>query len=306
MNLVSRSGTNQYHGSVYEFHRNDALDAAGVFDPFDTTTRKKEQTPLVQNQFSFVVGGPVVRDRAFFFGSYEGLRRKTGGSGTFQVETPEFRSHVIQNFPNSPAAQIFQLAPARAPTSNIVTAQDIADAGGSPPCFFCDLTSFPPDLPVKGRTEAFANNRENWDQYSFRFDSNFKDGAIQLFGRYTLHDALTELPFPQRPVFVDNLETFQQQLNITMKQVWSPSRLNEFRFTYLYDRADNSTTNPHIPWMFITGSPAGLDPIRQHRRLCRVPSVVHNRHLPVAGYRFLQHGRSFPTSRPGPEKSERR
>ena len=259
VNLVSRSGTNQFHGSVYEFHRNGALDASGVFDPFDTATGEKEQTPLVQNQFGFVVGGPVVQDRIFFFGSYEGLRRKVGGSGTFQVETPEFRAHVIQNFPNSTAAQIFQLAPARAPTSNIVTTQDIADAGGPPACFFCGPTLFPPDLPVKGTTEAFADKRKNWDQYSIRFDSNFKEGAIQLFGRYTLHDALTEAPFPQRPAFVDNLESFQQQLSITVKQVWSPTRLNEFRFTYLYDRSDNSTTNPHIPHMLITGSPAGLD-----------------------------------------------
>jgi hypothetical protein len=136
VNLITRTGTNQYHGSVYEFHRNDAVDAAGVFDPFDTATGEKEQTPLVQNQFGVVVGGPVVRDRVFFFGSYEGLRRKTGSSGTFQVETPEFRAHVIQNFPNSPAAQIFQLAPARAPNSNIVTAQDIADGGGASRLFF--------------------------------------------------------------------------------------------------------------------------------------------------------------------------
>ena len=258
VNLISRSGTNQFHGSVYEFHRNDALDASGTFDPFDTATGKKEKTPLVQNQFGFVLGGPVGRDRVFFFGSYEGFRNKEGTSGTFQVETPEFRAHVIQSFPNSPAAQIFQLAPARAPTSNLVTAQDILGAGGSPPCFFCGPAAFPPDLPVKGTTQSFADDRENWDQYSFRFDSNFKEGAIQLFGRYTLHDALTELPFPQRPAFGDNLESFQQQLSITMKQVWSPNRLNEFRFTYLYDRSDNSTTHPQIPFTVLTGR-AGLD-----------------------------------------------
>ncbi len=104
-----------------------------------------------------------------------------------------------------------------------------------------------------------SDHGESLGEHGEKTHGYFIYEAIQLFGRYTLHDAVTELPFPQRPAFQANLESFQQQLSITMKQVWSPTRLNEFRFTYFYDRSDNSTTNPHIPHMLVTGSPAGLD-----------------------------------------------
>ena len=67
INVVTKSGSNQLHGSVWEFHRNVALDAGEVFDPFDPTTGKKNKAPLVQNQFGFTFGGPAVEDRLFFF-----------------------------------------------------------------------------------------------------------------------------------------------------------------------------------------------------------------------------------------------
>ena len=69
VNLVTRSGTNQYHGLAYDYLRNDALDAKNYFI--------KEVTPLKQNQFGGNFGGPIKRDKAFFFISYEGLRIRT-------------------------------------------------------------------------------------------------------------------------------------------------------------------------------------------------------------------------------------
>ncbi len=68
INIVTKSGTNDFHGSLYEFFRNDALDARNPLAPlgFDV---------LRQNQFGFTLGGPIVRDRAFFFGNYEGQRK---------------------------------------------------------------------------------------------------------------------------------------------------------------------------------------------------------------------------------------
>jgi hypothetical protein len=66
---VSRSGSNDWHGSLYEFLRNSALDARNFFDPADEKT-----PPLRKNQFGGSFGGPVRRDRVFFFGNYEGIR----------------------------------------------------------------------------------------------------------------------------------------------------------------------------------------------------------------------------------------
>jgi hypothetical protein len=67
MNAVIKSGTNQFHGDLYEFLRNEALDGRNAFDAFG-------RQPYKQNQFGFTLGGPIVKNRTFFFGDYEGLR----------------------------------------------------------------------------------------------------------------------------------------------------------------------------------------------------------------------------------------
>ena len=81
INIVTRSGTNQFHGSVYEFFRNDIFDARSVLQ---TTGRKPE---LRQNQFGGSIGGPIFHDRTFFYFDYEGLRQVVGVTYTKTVPT---------------------------------------------------------------------------------------------------------------------------------------------------------------------------------------------------------------------------
>src|ERR1700733_6960244 len=76
INIVTRSGTNQFHGSGYEFFRNDLFDARNVFQ---TTGNKPE---LRQNQYGASVGGPIWRDRTFFYFDYEGFRQVSGVTDT--------------------------------------------------------------------------------------------------------------------------------------------------------------------------------------------------------------------------------
>jgi hypothetical protein len=83
INIVTRSGTNQFHGSVYEYFRNDIFDARNFFQ---TTGRKPE---LRQNQFGGSIGGPIVRDKTFFYFDYEGFRLVTGLTDTSTVPTYE-------------------------------------------------------------------------------------------------------------------------------------------------------------------------------------------------------------------------
>ncbi len=79
VSIITKSGTNAFHGSGYEFFRNDVLDARNVLQ---TTGAKPE---LRQNQFGASFGGPIIKDRTFFFGDYEGLRLVTGVTDTSTV-----------------------------------------------------------------------------------------------------------------------------------------------------------------------------------------------------------------------------
>jgi len=103
INSVSKSGTNAFHGSVYEFLRNSALDARNFFD----TVRKPgedhaEPPPFRRNQFGGTLGGPIRKDKLFFFGNYEGIRQALGQSRIATVPGPNNR---LPTFPraNNPA-----------------------------------------------------------------------------------------------------------------------------------------------------------------------------------------------------------
>jgi hypothetical protein len=94
INVSLKSGTNQFHGVVFEFLRNDKLDSNNWFN----NTSGQKRPPYRFNQFGGTVGGPIVKDRAFFFFNYEGLRRRRGNTFLFSVPREDMRqgdfSHV--------------------------------------------------------------------------------------------------------------------------------------------------------------------------------------------------------------------
>ena len=81
VNAAVKSGTNQFHGSAWEFLRNDKFDAVGV-DQWFTPADLKKKGELRRNQFGAAIGGPIVKNRLFFFGDYEGTRIRTGKEHT--------------------------------------------------------------------------------------------------------------------------------------------------------------------------------------------------------------------------------
>ena len=82
VNIATRSGTNELHGEGFEFFRNDALDSRNYFN-----TPPAQKSPFDRNQFGFSAGGPILRNRTFLFGSYEGTRQRQG----IDINTPVLR-----------------------------------------------------------------------------------------------------------------------------------------------------------------------------------------------------------------------
>ena len=100
LNAVIKSGTNQFHGDVYEFFRNDGLDAANAFDLLG-------RQPYHQNQFGATLGGPIIKDKTFFFVDYEGLRIIQGSPQLSLVPTPDEIAGNFSSFlTTTPAPQV--------------------------------------------------------------------------------------------------------------------------------------------------------------------------------------------------------
>lgn len=168
--VVTKSGGNAVHGSAYDFLRNDAFDARNFFAP--------STEPLHQNQFGGTIGGPIRRNRDFFFAFYEGQRSKQGETRTTIVPTPAQRNGDFSG--------------TGVPLINGFTGQRVQDQNGNVdriPSFLLNpislralnlipLGNLSPSL--YSSTQIFTNN---YDQGGFRFDHYFGN-QDQLFIRY--------------------------------------------------------------------------------------------------------------------------
>lgn len=132
INAVTASGTNEFRGSIFEYHRNTAFNANNTFN----NTSGLEREPLIRNQFGGRLGGPIIKDRTHFFGSYEGKRESRGFSRNRLVYTEEARSGIfryLKNLPTTP--ENVAIAPGTAPAGTASTQSGTcrATAGGNPP-----------------------------------------------------------------------------------------------------------------------------------------------------------------------------
>jgi hypothetical protein len=179
INIVTKSGTNAYHGQAYEFLRNDILDARNYFD-----RSQKQEYRL--NQFGGVFGGPIIKDRTFFVFSYEGIRTRQAITQLFSVPSDAQRAG---NF--SGAATIYDPNTTRPDPAH--PGQFIRDPFPGniipkiDPIAANILQQLFPRANLPGNSAnliAAPLRTENSDQYSIRVDHRF-NGSHAIFGRYT-------------------------------------------------------------------------------------------------------------------------
>src|SRR5437762_3116589 len=91
ISAITKSGTNSLHGTLFEFLRNSKFDTPNYFDPIDPATGKQTTPPFTRNQFGGTAGGPIVKNKVFYFGSYEGLRQDL--SLTHLARLPNANAH---------------------------------------------------------------------------------------------------------------------------------------------------------------------------------------------------------------------
>jgi carboxypeptidase family protein len=219
VNLVTKSGSSQYHGSLYEFFRNDALDA----NLWSNNRVNRPKQPLRYNQFGGALGGPIRlpgkifgplgydgRDRSFFFFNYEGYRYTTSSSGFYTMPTEAFRNGDFRLLRNDLGAQIKIYDPATTrpdPANPGRFIRDQISCNGVLNVICPDridpvsrnILSFYP-LPNRTPDNAFSNlnnyygavsNKRTLDQYTSRVDHRFSE-ANNFSARYTFYRQFTD------------------------------------------------------------------------------------------------------------------
>jgi hypothetical protein len=174
INLQTRSGSNQFRGRAWSYHRNAALNARNFFavDP----------NHQVFNQFGANFGGPIIKNKTFFFGSYEGTRNAIGQALTFQVETPEFRDYVFRTAPSGVAARLLRDFPAPTPMSGV---------GGSRYVDQQNLVTPDGVIPAIGRASVRLDDYIRFDQYMIRIDHSLSS-KDRITGRWIAEDQRDE------------------------------------------------------------------------------------------------------------------
>lgn len=242
MNLVTKSGTNQFHGDAFEFYRDTSLNARNFFKP--------NADVFHRNQFGGTIGGPIKKDRAFFFFSYQGTRERqpdVNGTGTATVFTKDQRDGIFPGLANSSALSPFPLKgyngttyPAGTPYSTIFcnsagTTCQIPTSDFNP--ISANLMNKFVPLPNFGTTDYTFNpiTASVADQYFNRIDYNITSKDL-LWGSWfwERHPSTDTLPFTgaDLPGFGDTNQQHTQNYALTWTHTFNATTLNEADIGY--------------------------------------------------------------------------
>jgi hypothetical protein len=251
IDVISKSGTNKFHGSAFEFIRNSAVDARTYFNKAGTAFPS-----LKLNQFGGSLGGPIYRNKTFFFVDYEGSRRSTqafvlGNVPTVRMRNGDFGETVAIYDPTTTRANPNATGGfIRTPFAN-----NLIPAGRRDPIAMKMINAYP--LPTGlGRINNYTSNQTiitNSDSGDARVDEQLTDKDI-LFARYSIQKSLnvspstypvTTIPGISTPVHLSDEASFAgsssapvQHVATSYVRIFSPTIANDFRFGFSRYRLD--------------------------------------------------------------------
>jgi hypothetical protein len=197
---ITKSGTNDFHGSVFEFLRNDNLDARNFFDRIEAGGKPE----FHRNQFGFSAGGPVIKNKTFFFGNYEGMREALGRTASFNVPGAQARNGIVQGAPVAINASVLPYL-AMYPIAN---QPDRADGTAQ---------------YIGRRTDQTKE-----DYVTSKVDHHFS-GSDSMFGRFTIENSQQLLP---RLSSAGDNRTATRLMALEYTHLFSASLLSRSHFSF--------------------------------------------------------------------------
>jgi len=241
--VYTKSGSNDLHGTLSEFHTNNRFSSRTVF---------QNRIPVFRrNEFGFTAGGPAIRNHTFLFGSYHRLASSVSQTDVVAVETPQFVSFLKQYYPSNISTRIFSVAPPGTyPVANILTVADIqARTPGRTPV----PASFSPTMPVLGTAFVNATLTRPAAQWNTRLDQYARDFHDRVFFNYFNYssEAQTANPRPIQRIVQPNFGMYGKA---NWSHTFNPTLLNEASMTLgRVDGATPPTIDPSLPNVSITG-----------------------------------------------------
>jgi outer membrane receptor protein involved in Fe transport len=248
VNVATKSGTNQFRGTVYDFYRSDKL----ATNTFDNKANEIEQGEFNRHQAGFSLGGPVVRDKVHFFVSGEYIRVRSTDTQISWVPTQDFINA------SAPATQAYfqKYGGGVTPSSTVLTRQDVSNAFGSTPGAF---NSLPANLPVFARVDKSlpinAGGGDPQDQYRLVGRLDFSLGtSTQAYVRYAWQDQESEpgtnssSPYPG---FDTNYVNKAHNILGSVTHVFSPSFTSQTKLVYNKQTSEQPLNGDPQPTLYM-------------------------------------------------------
>jgi len=235
VNATTRSGTNSFHGSGYEFLRNSALDAANFFENAGGIPK----APFKRNQFGGAIGGPIVKNHTFFFADYEGIRQSKGIANHNFVPSLAARSGLMCSNPQGSD-------PSNPCTPTQLQPGPNTDANGVDLRVKQYLPLYPlPNGAIQGNGDSalftFSGQQViNENFVTTRVDHKFSD-RDSLFGTYLYDKTPYSSPDSFGNVALSTLSS-RQIVAVEETHSFTPTFVNAVRFGYNHERVDNDAS----------------------------------------------------------------
>ena len=257
INVVTKSGTNQYHGSLYEFNRISALTS----NDYDSNANGIARQHYTRNQFGYAFGGPVIKNKLFFFSSTEWTRVRSAATAITLVMDPAFLAA------SSPATQsVFTNQKLRSGL-NLLGTENANDAGiAISPTAQPTLAAYGPNAPIFDKvsysvpSDSGGGPPQNGYSTLNRMDFHMSD-ATQMFFRYALFSQNQFAGFLNNSPYVgyDTGQTFfNNNFMYSVTHVWNPRLVTETKL--LFNRLNNTqplaSTQPIQPSLYFSSSAA--------------------------------------------------
>jgi Carboxypeptidase regulatory-like domain/TonB dependent receptor len=260
VNIVTKSGTNELHGGASYYYTNNDLQAKNHFE---------RTTPdFSRNELSWGFGGPITRDRTFFFVSGDLLRSQVAISGDRTVITPDFARFMQQNRPNNVSTYIMNTFPASfTPDRNLQTAGALlgASCSGSTP-ISSPVGNIPCNLPVIGVGTWNDTSPRDGLQWTARADHNFNQSRDRLYGSInrTTTDKVGFGEPSVYPAFTAPSPTNSMHVNSNYTKIIGTNILNEASFSWVRPWGELTNPFPEVPGVAVGGivsyQPDGFGP----------------------------------------------
>ena len=239
VDVFTKSGSNNFHGTGDYYFLNDSLQSRTEFE--------STVPAFTRQEMGITVGGPILKNKLFFYGAIDVLRSSSTSAGAYTVETPDFENWVATNLPNTVAAQVLKAAPPlSAPTSNILTASQV---GGS---YFPTPANLPASLPVVGTANISYSVPKNGYQYSIRGDDYL--GESDRIYAELMRTHVSQINATPRPALNDAFLSSSDFANVDWTHTFSPRLLNEVGGNMIRPfGADAPAPTMAIPFINVTG-----------------------------------------------------